>query len=40
MTVLDEGGSAAEARYGLPRLGEPAPAGVRGCDDPRHGPAH
>jgi peroxiredoxin 2/4 len=26
MTVLDEAGSAAEERYGLPRLGEPAPA--------------
>lgn len=26
MTVLDEGGSAAEARYGLPRLGKPAQA--------------
>jgi hypothetical protein len=24
--VLDEAGSAAEERYGLPRLGEPAPA--------------
>ena len=26
MTVLDQAGSVTEARYGLPRLGEPAPA--------------